>query len=203
MPTATSQHVLDTRLVRALVSRKAKSLIGKYGLTRSDRQDIEQELRLDLIERLPKFDPSKSKQTTFIARLLDRKAVDIIRHQMADCRNPFRVECSLDEDVDDGDGTKVPRVETIASETKWNRLGAAPRPQNEQVCMAEDVAAVVASLPDDLQDICTQLQDSSQREICRNTGLSRGALRGCLKVIRERFAASGLDGYLQTVGTTG
>lgn len=40
-----------------LIQQKADQLIGRYGFTKSDREDIEQELTLALLERWDQYDP--------------------------------------------------------------------------------------------------------------------------------------------------
>ena len=44
---------------RSVIRNKARQLIGKYGFTPDDYEDLEQEMILDLLVRLPKFDPEQ------------------------------------------------------------------------------------------------------------------------------------------------
>ncbi|MHB1459470.1 MAG: sigma-70 family RNA polymerase sigma factor, partial [Armatimonadota bacterium] len=60
-----------------LIKHKAWSLIGNIGFTKSDRDDIEQELALDLIRRLHRFDSDRSQLATFAAHILDKKIASI------------------------------------------------------------------------------------------------------------------------------
>ena len=41
-----------------LIRFKARQLVGQAGFTASDRNDLEQDLILDLLRRLPKYDPN-------------------------------------------------------------------------------------------------------------------------------------------------
>jgi len=65
--------------VRWLVSRKSKQLVGKAGLTKSDREDIEQELTLHLLERWDHYDPSRGSERTFVARVIDNEVARLLR----------------------------------------------------------------------------------------------------------------------------
>jgi len=53
-----------------LIKYKARQLVGRVGFTESDREDLEQEMVLDLLRRLPKFDPKRAGRNTFIARIV-------------------------------------------------------------------------------------------------------------------------------------
>ena len=61
-----------------LIKHKAWSLIGTIGFTWSDRDDLEQELVLDILRRLPRFDPERAQLMTFVVRVLDNKIASII-----------------------------------------------------------------------------------------------------------------------------
>ncbi|RMF23507.1 MAG: hypothetical protein D6760_05195, partial [Deltaproteobacteria bacterium] len=80
-----------------LIRFKARQLCRRPGFTPSDRADIEQEFRVDLLERLPRFDAGKAQLNTFIARVIERKAASIVRHRTAEKRAPEREECSLND----------------------------------------------------------------------------------------------------------
>ena len=66
-----------------LIRRKARELTGRGGFTESDQEDIEQEMMLDLLKRLPKYDPEKAQRNTFIARIVEHKVSSLIREREA------------------------------------------------------------------------------------------------------------------------
>ena len=57
-----------------LIRFKARQLVGQAGFTASDREDIEQKLILDLLRRLPKYNPKRAQLNTFIARVVDTRS---------------------------------------------------------------------------------------------------------------------------------
>ena len=67
---------------RDLIRHKASKMIGKCGLTYDDCEDLEQELYLDLLLRLAKFDPDKASLNTFMARVVDHQVSKILRHRL-------------------------------------------------------------------------------------------------------------------------
>ena len=50
---------IDEYAVR-IIKYKARQLVGRVGFTESDREDLEQEMILDLLQRLPKYDPARA-----------------------------------------------------------------------------------------------------------------------------------------------
>ena len=191
-PSPDHEQFLDQDTMR-LVHRKARQLIGKFGFTSSDRDDLQQELVLALLERHEKFDPAKSHKLTFVFRVLNNKITEIVRH-----RN--REKCDLDQGivslharVVDGDGRKVETVDTLAANTLHNRSRIAVRSDQEQMELRLDVAVVVGALAAEQRDLCRRLQQSSLAEICRDLNISRRALGALLAHLRERFVAAGLQ----------
>ncbi len=53
-----------------LVRRRARYLVGKAGFTEDDREDLEQEMIIDLLRRLPQFNSSRAQRKTFIAKVI-------------------------------------------------------------------------------------------------------------------------------------
>jgi len=61
-----------------LIRHKARQLVGKAGFTEDDRPDLEQELMIDLLQRMRHFNPAKAKKTTFMARIVERHISTIL-----------------------------------------------------------------------------------------------------------------------------
>src|SRR5262249_1034887 len=83
------QHAKIDTYACELIRRKARELVGRAGLTSQDREDLEQELLLRLLERLPAFDAERSAWTTFAALVIRRCAANLLRYRQAekrDCR---------------------------------------------------------------------------------------------------------------------
>lgn len=95
--------------VHDLIRIKARQLIGKAGFTAADKEDIEQELMLDLLQRLKKFDPTKAKRTTFMVRVVNHRIASLIEERQARCRDWRLCLDSLDEPIRcDGDHIVTP-----------------------------------------------------------------------------------------------
>ena len=90
-----SQQVWLDRFEEWFIARKARQLAGKAGFTPSDVEDIEQDIRMDVLKRLPRFDPAKSNRHTFIALVVRRRVASILEARRAVKRNGDRRPQSL------------------------------------------------------------------------------------------------------------
>jgi RNA polymerase sigma-70 factor (ECF subfamily) len=166
------------------IRHKARQLIGKYGFTRDDYEDLKQELALDLLMRLSKFDPSKASLNTFVARIVDRKIANIIRDRRREKRD-WRCEVvSLDE-------------ETIDQDECDRRFGRYDRPEAERRDMRLDVSLAVSALPSDLGSLAERLVRQTIAEAARDLGVPRGTLYDtAIARLRKTFQDKGLHEYI-------
>ena len=179
-----------------LIKYKARQLIGQAGFTASDRDDLEQELVLDLLRRLPKYNPRRAQLNTFIARVVEHKIASLIEARKAGIRDYRRCGRSLNDRFEDEEGRSVERVETIDQEDYLLRTGAQSRPSDELSALTIDVAAVLEGLPPELRELCRRLKAESVTEISRDTGVPRGTIYESIKKLREIFEDAGLRDYL-------
>ena len=179
-----------------LIRFKARRLVRQAGFTASDREDIEQELILDLLRRLPKYNPKRAQLNTFIARVVEHRLASLIEAQKAGIRDYRRCRCSLNECFEDADGRSVERVDTFDQEDYLLRTGAQSRPSEELNRLAIDVAAVLEGLPHELRNLCRRLKAETVTEISRDTGVPRGTIYESIKKLREIFKDAGLRNYL-------
>jgi RNA polymerase sigma-70 factor, ECF subfamily len=179
-----------------LIKHKAKQLIGKAGYTSSDQADLEQEMFLDLIGRLPKFDPSKATSKTFIARIVEHKISNLIRHRTSEMRD-FRLEAgSLNHLVEDGDGNSVEFGDLIAQEDVDVQLGRFTRDSMEEKDFLHDMETTLAGLPENLRRLCELLATGTISDAARKAGIPRTTLHDQVKRLRAIFEDAGLQNYL-------
>lgn len=171
-----------------LIKFKARQLSRRSGFSRTDRSDIEQELWTDLCERLPRFDPAKASLNTFIARVVERKVISILRYHLAEMRSPARVEASLNDPVLDADGRDVDRHQTTPEATNtWQRLNDLRR----------DLADLREQLPPHLRAVMDALGlGGTINSIATEMGISRRAAEKHVSELRRLFDDAGLREYM-------
>jgi RNA polymerase sigma-70 factor (ECF subfamily) len=173
-----------------LIRRKADRLVGRAGFSPSDREDLEQEIALDLLVRLKRFDPARATFRTFVVRVIDHKVADILEERCAAKRDWRRNGDSLDDLVDEEDGGRVERWQTL--------LGADGHDAEDRVDLRLDIEAALRTLPPALQEACEWLRNQSYTEASRATGIPRSTLQDRMKKVRAVFEKAGLDAYLSS-----
>ena len=178
-----------------LIKHKAKRLVGRAGFVRSDQEDIEQELRFDLLCRRPKFDPSRGKFSTFVDRVVKHKIASIIAARKAHLRDYRREGCSLNEQVPDTQGKTVERGDTLNRESD-RRMQGPVHSHESRVDLALDTKEAIAALPPDLRELCHHLKRQNPTEVSEETGIPRGTLYESFETLRRRFEKARLKEYL-------
>lgn len=187
---------VDEYAVR-LIRFKARQLVGRAGFTESDREDLEQEMVIDLLRRIPKFDPARAKRETFITRIVEHKVCTLIEAQKAAMRDYRMRRASLHDEIDDEDGGRVERWQTLDQETYLQRTGVADRGEAEQRDLRIDLEAALADLPPALRHLCEKLARLTVTDVSHATGVPRSTLYDSMKQIRARFERAGLAAYAQ------
>jgi DNA-directed RNA polymerase specialized sigma24 family protein len=114
---------IDEYAVR-IIKYKARQLVGRVGFTESDREDLEQEMLMDLLQRLPKYNPDRAQRNTFIARVVEHKIATIIEARKAGLRDYRLCRCSLNDQFESGeyeDSFCIERMETIDQDVNAGR----------------------------------------------------------------------------------
>jgi DNA-directed RNA polymerase specialized sigma24 family protein len=157
-------------VVRALVKAKARRLVGRAGLTRQDRPDVEQELVVRLLEGLGTYDLDRGTWPAFARTVIARAGANVLRHRTAACRDGAR-EQPLAADV------------------------PAPEPERAEERPDPDaVRAAVAQLGGDARLAAEAALDGTGTvvAVARALGVSRYAARALLRGLRTHPAFEAL-----------
>jgi len=152
MHTDQKQQGIDQYAER-LIRFKARQLVGTAGIQKADIPDIEQELRLELILRLPKFDESKATHNTFVSRIIDGKISKLIRHRAQQIRDFRRESCSLNDLIKDEEGNTIQRGYTMAADAARRHTRQDDRSPEALAELRMDVSRQIAGLPEDLSNL--------------------------------------------------
>jgi RNA polymerase sigma-70 factor (ECF subfamily) len=165
------------------IKSKARELVVKYGFPWSEFENLQQEMLLDLIQRLPKFDPRRSPLNAFITRIVNNKGADLIWQRSSPSRERIRCEISIDL-VLERDGRSVRLGDTLCG------------PGGEPSDLAVDLARAVASLPKDLRTLWDLMVTGlTLTQIAARTGTPRPTLYGRLDKLREHLKRAGIGAY--------
>ena len=168
-------------LAEKIIKRQARLLTGMFGFTEHDIPDIQQELFLELYKRKENFDPGKSKESTFIARVVESKVLDLIKQRQAECRDWRQCRDSLNQTVTLPGIGLIEKIETLESE------------QNSDLLLILDVTLILERLPPDLQEFCQILKYYDKNEAMDNTPVSRFTFFRKLQALKDIFLQAGFD----------
>jgi DNA-directed RNA polymerase specialized sigma24 family protein len=149
-----------------------------------DRDDIEQEILLDLWKRWKRFDLARSQPQTFVDRVVRHKVVELARFYGRKKRGSGVRVFSLDQ-----------QVECLHGDSRSNRnapQGLFEHAIEDRIDLSADVTAIINDLPDHLRMLCEQLGKNSLRVVRRQLGLSKHALQQEVIELRDRFSADGV-----------
>ena len=179
-----------------LIRYKTRRLIGQAGYTRSDQEDIEQDLSIHLRQQLPKHDPRKGTLKTFVNTVLDNKIRTMVSARLTSQFDFRQHDCSLDDMIEADTGDMVSRAEAIDAEEYLMATGRLNRRTLDIVELRIDVRCAVSMLPADLQDLCARLQERTIVDIAREDGVSRHKIDELRRRIAFLFLEHGLDQYV-------
>ena len=184
-----------TPFEHSLIRRKAGQILGRNGFAWQDRDSVEQELKIKLLERLEFFDRGVSHRNVFATTVIEREVAKLIRYRQADKRD-FRRVCSLNVMIPSGDEDPVELGSTISTqeyETRWCRESRSPEALSE---LRQDITTMLELLPPDLRRLAEQLKEKSLSQVAREMGIPRTTLRERVYEIRARFESAGMRFHL-------
>jgi len=182
------------------IKMAATRLVGHEGFTESDCEDIEQDLALDLLRRMPKYDPARSSHEAFVSGILRNSVRMLIAARKASNRDYRRRACSLNELVPNGEGGNVQFVETLSRDADSRH--ARSRTEYECADLRIDIAQVLEALPPKLRWLCEELKQKTLSQVSKESGLPRSTLYDDIAKIRAQFNRAGLQDYLPETSDT-
>lgn len=154
------------------IQYRVRTLIGNYGFTASDSEDLIQQLFLEYLERAGQFNASRSGFKTFVSCLVRNQAISAVRAKrraLIAGENGPSVDDPAAADVDPGVRPAVERREF------WL-----------------DVERALAPLPAHLLDTARALSQYTPTELSQAQGKSRPAIYRQLRFLRTALLAAGI-----------
>lgn len=184
MPHSNSSPNIQTLLDEA--DAAARRLLRRLRLPYSDLPDLRQELLLDLIVRLPGFDPGRGTLGAFAGTVANHKGAEIARRVQRERRLYGAKPISIDDP--DHSGLR----ETVPDDAGLGSLLGGRRDGHAGMDLVRDVTRAVSMLPAGLRDLCGLLQSQAPSAACKASGLSRATFYRRLREIRLRFLVEGV-----------
>ena len=192
-PTPDAGAACLTAYARSLIRYKACQLCRRPGFSRSDAEDLAQDLTLALLRKAHLYDPARgASYDTFADRVIDSAARMILRARRQLKRAPGFAAQSLDTGTADVRGRHVPLADRVADTDPRTGRAADGGPDTPGGDDAEAVARALAGLPPHLLAVAERLKHGSVASAARDLGVSRRRVYAAVALIRRRFEGAGL-----------
>lgn len=178
------------------IRRTASALARQSGFSPSDQDDLQQEMLIHVLERLPQFDPTKGCFNAFVKLLVKQYTSNVCRHVRAQKRDR-RNDMSLSLFVQ-GEGGLIELAQIVGPNELNSRLAREERPQEELVDLSHDITTFLKTLPPRLRKIAKRLPDRSVAQIAKELCLHRSTVHAEVRKLQVLFSQAGFQNYLPT-----
>jgi len=169
-------HELIDGFAGRMIAHEAAKLARTQLLRAHDAEDIEQELRIELMGAINSFDPAISHWNAFATTVIQRHVATMIDSAQTESRQTDREVSSLSATSIDEDGNAVPLHHLVRSEENFSARGNVQLTAEQRLSLQEEIENALAKLPDELRELAEQLQTKTFSEIARDSGIPRTTL---------------------------
>ena len=168
----------------------AGRLQRKLGLPACDREDLAQDLLIDLLRRLPAYDPARGSLGAFAGLVLRNQSSRIAMRLRRERRVRGGPMLSLEAPIREGDTR--PLAETIADDQGLGAWLGQSATTIEHTERRRAIACALGQLPEDDRRLCAALSTRSVSALVAEGFGSRSALYRRLVDLRHVLTAHGL-----------
>jgi DNA-directed RNA polymerase specialized sigma24 family protein len=192
MSRETIRAALGSESVKSLLARKSYELCHRPGFRRSDRQDVEHDLIVHVLEQARLFDPLRGSPGAFIAAVVNSAVAMMIRDRHRIKRGRGLVVASLESSTAGRAGSRDSTLaQAITEGDLRRRCGGRHESVPDQAHLTE-LADAIRGLAPDLKRIALLLPDSKEAAVAKDLGISRRQVRNAKRRIREHLARRGM-----------
>jgi RNA polymerase sigma-70 factor (ECF subfamily) len=175
---------IDRYAVTSIACRVHR-LIGLYGFSPDDREDLEQQLFVEYLERVGRFRAERAGHKTFVSCLVLNRVASLVRSRRRALARGEVPPVPLPED----------QAERNRDETNVSclPLRQVPASSTESLELQIDVERVVRSLPGPLRQLCAHLAEEGPSATARSLGRARSGVYKRINEIRRAFTIAGLS----------
>jgi RNA polymerase sigma-70 factor (ECF subfamily) len=179
-----------TDYARSLIRFKARQLSRRAGFSRSDRDDLEQDLWAALLAQADRFDPSRACLNTFADRVVNSAAAMILRDRQRQKRADGLQAQSLNAPLG-RDGQPETLGCGLSEADHRRRIGTEPPDEAGRRDDADAVRHALASMAPHVADVCRRVLGGSISSAAQELGTSRRQIRKALDAARPFLERAG------------
>ncbi|TWU38661.1 hypothetical protein Q31b_37390 [Novipirellula aureliae] len=191
----TSHDIIADKFARGIIHRKTQQIIMRPGLSKQDAPTIEQTILAHLIEAMQSFNPEIAHRNVFVTTVVERFVTSYLKKRLTQKAGSGYVQ-SLNVEVFVPGELPTELQYTLDESVKNARLQIERRSDDELRELAEDMAAMIATLPEPWQRMLELRKSNPMVRVSELMGVPRSTLNGWLRQVAEKFEEAGLRDYL-------
>jgi len=169
---ASSHDIVSDPFTENLIHIKANQLCRRRDFSRSDRDDLEQAMRVYLLEKAHLFDPARGNLEAFVINALGTWSALHLRHRKRLKRHKAVKARSLERTPVECDGEITTLGEVLLEEDGQRLTQTAPLSPFEEVDLQEGMAHVLAHLSPEDRTLLTSVAENGISATARKLGVS-------------------------------
>jgi RNA polymerase sigma factor (sigma-70 family) len=186
-------ELLNDPDVHRIIRRKVRRVVGRAGITHQDVPDLEHDILLRILQRLPGIDPRNLHAVA--NRVADQGIIDHLR-RLRSAKRASGPTTSLNTPVVGPDGSTITQADTVTQDHLHSRRNVSRIDPVKAIDFALDLAETLAHLPAQHRDVAKRLlEGDSLSQVARDLGVPRTTLSSRLRRLRERLERAGLREY--------
>jgi RNA polymerase sigma-70 factor (ECF subfamily) len=167
----------------ARIDYRVRQLWLQFDLSEEDQEDLRNDMVVELLQAMKRFDPTKAKRETFINRVLDRFVLYFMRQRCTQNRRPCDSPLGY-EDIAPG------------FQPCGNDPGEGGMSEQALDDLRLDLEPVISQLPERDQQVARLLMVYSSSEVAKRIGVHRCSMSRIIARIREHFIQAGIDVWI-------
>jgi len=180
-----------------LIQQKANKCARWKAFREWEAEDLLHELSGYWLDTRSQYTPARGDILTFADIVLNNYIRNLIAAQYAKKRDVRLCSVSLDECVEDEDGTPMSRHEIYDPDRYFRATGSAERGDATRDDLRIDLGRVFRLLTPKQRELCERLPFQEVTEIAKEMGVTRETVYQRQKRIRAIFEVAGLAVYLR------
>ena len=189
---ASSHDIVSHPFAATFIRIKARQLCRRSDFSRSDFDDLQQEMRLYLLEKAHLFDPERGNIESFITKILKTWVGMRLRYQDRQKRRDSHKTASLERTTVECDGV-ITTLGSALLEDDGQRLTETDSPSPlERMEQRDALMTVIEKLDPDDRQVWMHVAEHGARSAVRSLGVSRRHIEKVMDRVRQHCEDAGL-----------
>jgi len=172
---------------------KADQLCRRCDFSRSDFEDLCQDMRVYLLQKAHLYDPARGRVEAFIANALNTWVAMHLRYRNRECRHQGYKAASLERTPVECDGDITTLGAVLLEEDAARKNQIDPMASIEHFEVREAIEYVMQDLEPEDRELLAHVAEHGVASAARLRGVSRRQINNTMARLRERFEEAGLS----------